>query len=446
MYRPTNSLPAVPRRNPKYSQSAYKVVKHKPRKQQHHHSHPKPGGIPPELTDPTISPLIKYGLPDTPDVPVEGIDCIHIYDFDNTLFISPPPNYELYTSQSIEMLQNPSTIHSGGWWQDTRFIRAIGRGWDTEREAAWEGWWNEDIVELVRDSMANPRALTVLLTGRGLHFGPTIAEICASKGLKFDAIILKNPAFPRTLDFKTNVITDLLEWYRGVNDISVYEDRVWHQRKFKKFLIEYQQAMRKSLRYNVVLVVGLVKFLDPEVEIALLKQSIEEHNNAYSQRLLQYPNNHGLAMIDVHLFTGYVLKSQSRADLLNAYARLIPAAVRDTLKFHANAIVIRYIKASAKKTAHLKYGATYRWVATHFGQFNDEIWAVKVAPVVDETGNAAFQPLVETPMVILAHKKRTNGSYVASKIEEWIPLDSRVEIVTQVGDWNSKKIKKRQDL
>lgn len=444
MYRPTNGLPVVSRRNSKYTQSAYKVVKNKPRKQ--HHAHPQPGVIPPKMADPSISPLLKYGLPDTVDVPVDKIEFIHIYDFDNTIFVSPPPNYELYTSQSIEMLQSPATIFTGGWWQDTRFLRATGKGWDLECKSVWEGWWNEDVVELARDSIANPRVLTVLLTGRSMHFGSTITEICELKDLKFDAIILKNPAFPRTLDFKTNVLTDLLEWYRGVNDISVYEDRLWHHRKFKKFFVEYQQAMRKSLRYNVVLVVGQIKFLDPEVEIALLKQCIDEHNDAYNQRLLQYPNNHGLALIDVHLFTGYVIKSQSRADLLNACVHLIPATVRDTLKFHANAIVIRYIKSFEKKTARIVYGATYRWTATHFGQYNDEIWAVKVAPVTDDAGNAAFQPLVDNPIVILAHKKRTNGSYVASKIEEWIPLDNRVEIVTQVGDWNSKKIKKRQDI
>ena len=387
---------------------------------------------------PTTHPLTSWGLEGTPAVSKEGITSIHIYDFDNTLFVTPVANHELFTGKALDILQNPTAIYNGGWWQDPRFLMATGNGWEAERQTAWEGWWNEDIVDLVRDSMADPTVLTILLTGRRKHLGPFIAQMCSAKGLAFDALILRgNRPFSNTLAFKINVMTELLEYYNLVTHFSIYEDRSWHSREFEKFLKEYQQAMRPNLDFNVILVSGLIKFLDPATEITLVKQAVHAHNQAYNQKLLTNPYIHRLRYSDIHLFTGYIIKSQCRAQLLQEYLRYITDVNLDAIKFHANAIVIRHMTVSKKDSAGLKYGKHYTWRATHFGHYNSELWAVKVEPA------GPFKSRAEMPLVILAQRKRIAGSVFAAQITNWTPLENQIEFETQLGDWTVKKITKK---
>lgn len=382
-----------------------------------------------------VHPLVKWGLPGTAALAATNITTIHIYDFDNTLFVTPSGNHELFTGQALDLLYNPSGIAGGGWWQDTRFLKATGEGWDAEKARAWEGWWNEDVVTLVKDSMADSNIVTVLLTGRRSHFGPLIQEMCTAKGLVFDAIVPRSGNFKDTLDFKMNFLTETLDHYKNADRIDVYEDRGWHARKFKTFLSEYQQAVRHELKYNVTLVSGLIRFLEPAVESALVHQAVQEHNDAYQRMMLMHPFLHRLTISEIHLFTGYILKSESRARLLAAYLKLLPPD--ESLKIHANAIVIRRMTVSKKDAASLNYGKHYHWKATHIGNYNDEQWAIKMEPI-------GFKSRAEQPMAILAQRKRTTGGSVfSSTITEWTPLEESIEIETQLGDWSVKKITKK---
>ncbi len=85
---------------------------------------------------------------------------------------------------------------------------------------------------MVQLSMEQEDALTVLLTGRAENtFAGLIQRIVASKKLSFDMICLKPEAGPNgqrfssTMNFKQVMLEDLVNTYKGANELKVYEDR-----------------------------------------------------------------------------------------------------------------------------------------------------------------------------------------------------------------------------
>lgn len=88
-------------------------------------------------------------------------------------------------------------------------------------------------LRLVRLSMDQKDALTVLLTGRGeANFAPIIKRMAASQQLDFDLIGLKpevgpnGQQFASTMMFKQKFLEDLVYTYDQADEIRIYEDRV----------------------------------------------------------------------------------------------------------------------------------------------------------------------------------------------------------------------------
>ena len=87
-------------------------------------------------------------------------------------------------------------------------------------------------VDLVKLSIEQEDALTVLLTGRAEHtFAELIRRIVASKKLAFDMICLKpevgpsNQRFRSTMLYKQALLEDIMYTYQDADQIRVYEDR-----------------------------------------------------------------------------------------------------------------------------------------------------------------------------------------------------------------------------
>jgi len=87
-------------------------------------------------------------------------------------------------------------------------------------------------VDLVRLSMKQDDALTILLTGRAENsFAEVIRRIVASKQLFFDMICLKpqagpsNQRFGSTMNYKQAILADLIHTYKDASEIRIYEDR-----------------------------------------------------------------------------------------------------------------------------------------------------------------------------------------------------------------------------
>ena len=89
---------------------------------------------------------------------------MHVYDFDNTrelsqaclpwisllslaVFLSPLPNSKLWHGYTIGFLAQQDCLVNGGWWHDKNILEATGQGIEKEERRAWEGWWNEEIVQ-----------------------------------------------------------------------------------------------------------------------------------------------------------------------------------------------------------------------------------------------------------------------------------------------------------
>jgi len=158
----------------------------------------------------------------------EAVRAIHVYDFDNTLFCSPLPNSKIWHSPTLSNLQSPDGLANGGWWHDPRILAATGKGLEIEEKRAWQGWWNENIVQLVELSMQQKDALTVLLTGRGdTGFAELVHRIVKSRGLVFDMIVLKSKIMPtgqqsqNTLAFKTAFLAQLLNIYSEAQELRL---------------------------------------------------------------------------------------------------------------------------------------------------------------------------------------------------------------------------------
>lgn len=122
-----------------------------------------------------------------------------------------------------------------------------------------------DKVELVRLSMAQTDALTILLTGRGeSKFSSLIQKMVNSKGLKFDMICLKPAHGPggeqvkETGQYKSILLLDILRTYKSVEEFKIYEDRIHHCTLFDDLLQEYTrilQAQGRPFKADVVEVV-----------------------------------------------------------------------------------------------------------------------------------------------------------------------------------------------
>jgi hypothetical protein len=95
----------------------------------------------------------------------------------------------------------------------------------------WFADWPQ--VRLVKLSMEQKDALTVLLTGRSENgFADVIRRMVDSRKLEFDLICLKpevgpnSERFSTTMEFKQTFLQDLVLTYEQADEIRVYEDRV----------------------------------------------------------------------------------------------------------------------------------------------------------------------------------------------------------------------------
>ncbi|ROW01804.1 hypothetical protein VPNG_07812 [Cytospora leucostoma] len=382
--------------------------------------------------------------------PVDKIKALHVYDFDNTLFKTPLPNQKLWNGHTIGLLSNPDAFANGGWWHDARILEATGEGIAREEPRAWDGWWNEKIVELVELSLKQKDALTVLLTGRAESgFGELVKRIVASRGLDFDMVSLKpsvgpnKERFDNTMHFKQVFLRNLMETYRDAEEIRIYEDRPKHAQGFRAFLQEYNKrlqaaaaapgasAWRAPIFAEVVQVAELSTNLNPVVEIAEIQKLINHHNEVVTNKVAG-PRRERLVIKKTVFFTGYMIDPSDTKQLLTLAD--IPEGLPDQeLKYHANNIMIcpRPCPASIlDKVGGM--GSKMKWEVTGTASFDNSVWAACLRPV---PSSARFHTDNPSPLVVLALRKGTRPQD-AGKIKNWqpVPPDKAFIFETTVGE------------
>ncbi|KAL4908093.1 hypothetical protein BDW74DRAFT_115574 [Aspergillus multicolor] len=392
--------------------------------------------------------IINRELPAPPQV-----KAIHIYDFDNTLFLSPLPNPQLWNGPSIGFLQAYESFANGGWWHDPNLLSATGDGLEKEEPRAWKGWWNERIVQLVELSMKQKDAITVLLTGRSeAGFSDIVKRMVDSRKLEFDLICLKpevgpnGQRFSSTMDFKQNFLSDIVLTYEQADEIRVYEDRPKHVKGFRDFFEALNRNLqttsapdsRKPINAEVIQVAEGSAYLSPVIEAAEVQRMINSHNTATRNPALNMTKSpYGrLGIKRTTYFTGYLIPNADSDRLIRQILNpLLPHGLADSndLKYMANSILITPRPASRSILDKVGgMGKKLSWVVTGTGVFENRVWAARLQPV---PGTEKYHTENRVPFVVLAIRKGARP-VDASKIHNWhpVPSDRAIGIESVVGE------------
>ncbi|TVY21991.1 Uncharacterized protein LARI1_G000060 [Lachnellula arida] len=384
----------------------------------------------------TVTALARWSVVNKQLPAVEKIKALHVYDFDNTLFSSPLPNSKLWNGPTIGFLQSQESFTNGGWWHDSRILAATGEGVEKEEPRAWEGWWNERIVELVELSMQQKDALTVLLTGRNEDgFGALLERMAKSKGLDFDMISLKpktgpnNERFSSTMNFKQNFLENLMETYKFADEIRLYEDRVRHVKGFREYFQGYNKRQngvggkptRGPITAEVVQVASGDTLLEPVVEAAEVQRMLNDHNDHVDRA----KRGTRLQIKKTVFYTGYLINNTDTQKLLTL-ANLPPNMPDTEMKFLANNILITPRPAPEsilEKVGNM--GSKTTWEVTGTAVYENKIWAASVEPVPKTKQYYTENPV---PIVVLALRKGARP-IDAGKIQNWQPVPPEKQFV-----------------
>ncbi|KAJ5780571.1 hypothetical protein N7457_005731 [Penicillium paradoxum] len=400
----------------------------------------------------TITSLRRWSIVNKELPAISQIRAIHVYDFDNTLFLSPLPNPQLWHGSSVGFLQTNDSFANGGWWHDPNILSATGRGLEIEEPRKWEGWWNDQILRLVRNSMEQKDALTVLLTGRSeAGFAEVIKRMVASQELEFDLIGLKpevgpnSQRFATTMNFKQAFLEDLVLTYEQAEEIRVYEDRVKHVKGFRDFFESLNRDLQKAppgarmpILSEVIQVTEGCTYLDPVSETAEVQRMVNAHNLTLRNPALNLTKSRcGRMYIKrVVFYTGYLLSPEDSNSLTqNLLAPLLPPGLAESndLKYMANSILITPRPAPRSILDKIGgMGKKVKWQITGTGNLDNKIWAARVAPIPATEVYHTENPL---PIVVLAVRK---GARLidAGKIQNWhpIPADKATTLETVIGE------------
>jgi hypothetical protein len=340
-------------------------------------------------------------------------------------------------------LSNQETFINGGWWHDSRILASTGEGIEVEEKRAWEGWWNEKIVDLVRLSMQQKDALCVLLTGRSERgFADLIKKMVTAKGLEFDMVGLKpavsptNQKFQSTMHFKQLFLGTLMETYKEADEIRVYEDRPKHTKGFRDFFAEFNRQQnitptRGPITAEVIQVADCATTLDPVIEVAEIQHMINIHNELVSKQSPR-TRQHRLRIKKTVFFTGYMIGPEDTKKLIKL-AHIPQNMPQHELKYHGNNILIcpRPCPASIlDKVGGM--GSKMKWEVTGTACFDNSIWAAQLRPIPQ---HAKFHTDNPSPLVVLALRKGVRPMD-AGKIQDWQPLpqEKAFSFETVVGE------------
>ncbi|KAJ1559707.1 hypothetical protein HK405_009623 [Cladochytrium tenue] len=211
-----------------------------------------------------------------------------VFDFDSTLFRSPLPNPEIWASDMVGTL-----VSDCGWFSESRTLAP-----PFLPEVPDASWWDQDVVEEVRRSVAAGDALTVLLTGRRRDvFLPRISRLAATiggdgvgpatAGVSFDLILLKefqdgsgSRRFSSTVDFKLAVLSEICATFQEISHVEIWDDRRRHVELFCRFCKQLcaDLRVRSYAVHYVVQNPDLKKHIPADLEKDLVMDMISTTN------------------------------------------------------------------------------------------------------------------------------------------------------------------------
>ncbi|KAJ5918094.1 hypothetical protein N7454_010469 [Penicillium verhagenii] len=388
----------------------------------------------------TLTSLKRWSVANAELPAVSQIKSIHVYDFDNTLFSSPLPNPQLWHGSTIGHLQSETHFANGGWWHDPNILSATGNGLEEEEARGWKGWWNENILHLVKLSMKQKDAVTVLLTGRSeAGFAELIKRMVASQKLEFDLIGLKpevgpnGQRFSSTAVFKNNFFEDLVLTYDQADDLRVYEDRPKHVKTFRDYFEDMnrrlqsgQYAPRKPINAEVIQVYEGATLLDPVTETAEVQRMINSHNLALRNPSLGRfkGTRHYMRIKRTIIYTGYLISQDDSKRIIDEVLNsLLPNGLAESndIKYMANNILIAPRPAPHSVLDKVGgIGKKVKWQITGTSVLENRVFAARVAPI---PSNEQIYSENSVPLIVLAVRKGARP-VEASRITNWQPVPS----------------------
>ena len=339
-------------------------------------------------------------------------------------------------------------MQSGGWWHNPSILSATGEGIEKEEPRAWEGNWNENVVELVRLSMRDGNALCVLLTGRReAGFATLLGRMVAAKKLEFDMMCLKptstptGEVFDSTMTFKQALLRNIVFTYSQAEELRIYEDRPKHVKAFEEYFAELNQTLmaqmstgtqsRAPFRTEVVFVNEQDRSLHPDAEVSEVQKMINTNNKAVLNGTAP-PGTKSYRIKRSVFYTGYLLAPPD-VERLRSLIRPALDPLPGETRYLANNVLITPRPAPQSilnKVGGL--GAKMAWRVIALGQFDDKVWAARVEPAVPGT---PFFTDNKTPCVVLALRK-TAKPIDANRIRDWqtVPAAQALVFETTVGE------------
>ena len=301
-------------------------------------------------------------------------------------------------------------------------------------------------MQLIQLSMEQKDAVTVLLTGRSEHgFGALIQRMVASRGMEFDMVVLKprvgpnKQNFSSTMAFKQVFLGELMETYRGAEEIRVYEDRVKHVKGFRDFFMDYNKRQngigghptRGPITAEVIQVADSATILDPVVETVEIQRLINDHNSAVTKRTAPVRAKR-LCIKKTVFYTGYLITQPDTQKLLSL-VQLPPNMPDSELKYLANNVLITPRPAPSSILDKVGgMGNKLLWEVTGTACFESKIWACSVRPVPQSAKYYTENP---APIVVLALRKGARP-IDAARIQNWQPVPPEKQFIfeTTVGE------------
>lgn len=133
---------------------------------------------------------------------------LHVYDFDDTLFRSPPPP--------------PTWSKKDGYWYSS--IKSLTEPVVNDENIAQ--LWIRDVLESARTSLSDPSVYTVMMTGRNaknIELVERIEELLASVGLNFPHRFFNTTN--DTKQFKIDRVFEILDANPGIKKVTFWDDK-----------------------------------------------------------------------------------------------------------------------------------------------------------------------------------------------------------------------------
>lgn len=172
-----------------------------------------------------------------------------IYDFDDTLFVSP----DREVGEVAYLEATGQMFPFGGWWGRPESLMP-----PVVPEKPGLEWYVQHTIDAYRKDFEDEETECILMTGRPFKIRKRVIELCENQALKFDDYYFRGQPGSKgrdTLEIKSNFITEDL-MHQGLRIVEIHEDRPEHvsgfldlaKRMKKKF-----DHLEKILVHDVVL-------------------------------------------------------------------------------------------------------------------------------------------------------------------------------------------------